>query len=171
MNKSYQDIDLENTITNYKKLLESILKDKYGVQVLDNMYDTSNNPVQIPHTYEIKSSFISIDDSFTSNEGLTELLPEPYSSSSDILNISDATEDTTDQKIASKIGKRLSISKENRDFLEKIFQTKRAPNRVERSAIAQQCGITPLQVRVWFTNKRMRSKDTSISKAERNLQG
>ncbi|ODV95199.1 hypothetical protein PACTADRAFT_42688 [Pachysolen tannophilus NRRL Y-2460] len=54
--------------------------------------------------------------------------------------------------------RRTFISKETRDFLETAFKLKRSPNSRERKIIAEKCGLTPLQVRVWFTNKRMRSK-------------
>lgn len=54
--------------------------------------------------------------------------------------------------------KRTLIPKETKDFLESLFEKKRSPNSRERKAIADKCGLTPVQVRVWFTNKRMRSK-------------
>jgi hypothetical protein len=57
--------------------------------------------------------------------------------------------------------KRTSIPKDVRAFLETVFETKRSPNGKERKIIAEKCGLTPLQVRVWFTNKRMRSKPNS----------
>lgn len=47
---------------------------------------------------------------------------------------------------------------EARAFLELVFEVKQAPNSVERRMIAEKCGLTPVQVRVWFSNKRSRQK-------------
>lgn len=55
--------------------------------------------------------------------------------------------------------KRTSITPESKEFLERVFKAKRTPNSTERKVIAEKCGLTPLQVRVWFTNKRMRNKE------------
>ncbi|KAG7691296.1 hypothetical protein KL930_005409 [Ogataea haglerorum] len=54
--------------------------------------------------------------------------------------------------------KRRHIPESSRELLEKAFKVKRFPNSKERERIARECGISPLQVRVWFTNKRARSK-------------
>lgn len=69
---------------------------------------------------------------------------------------SDPEDNGSQSKLGSK--KRSPISKEAKQLLETIFETKRTPNGKERKIIAEKCGLTPLQVRVWFTNKRMRSK-------------
>lgn len=45
--------------------------------------------------------------------------------------------------------KRTLIPKETKDFLESLFEKKRSPNSRERKAIADKCGLTPVQVRVW----------------------
>ncbi|RLV95279.1 Mating-type-like protein A1 [Spathaspora sp. JA1] len=45
-----------------------------------------------------------------------------------------------------------------KSFLEQVFITHPSPNRKERELIAKKCGVSPLQIRVWFTNKRMRWK-------------
>ncbi|CCE63449.1 hypothetical protein TPHA_0E04055 [Tetrapisispora phaffii CBS 4417] len=50
------------------------------------------------------------------------------------------------------------LPKEARLFLERVFEKKQSLNSKERDAIAKKCGLTPLQVRVWFINKRMRTK-------------
>lgn len=47
--------------------------------------------------------------------------------------------------------KRTYINNEIRRFLEKAFHKKRNPTRSDRAAIAQKCGLTPLQVRVWVS--------------------
>ncbi|KAG7805664.1 hypothetical protein KL921_005422, partial [Ogataea angusta] len=54
--------------------------------------------------------------------------------------------------------KRRHIPESSKELLEKAFEVKRFPNSKERERIARECGISPLQVRVWFTNKRARSK-------------
>ncbi|OBA16938.1 uncharacterized protein OGAPODRAFT_108913 [Ogataea polymorpha] len=54
--------------------------------------------------------------------------------------------------------KRRHIPESSKELLEKAFKVKRFPNSKERERIARECGISPLQVRVWFTNKRARSK-------------
>ncbi|ANZ77288.1 BA75_04356T0 [Komagataella pastoris] len=53
---------------------------------------------------------------------------------------------------------RKTISKEVKKILEEAFKAKAAPNTKERLLIAQRCALTPLQVRMWFTNKRTRNK-------------
>nr|ADY62677.1 MTLa1 [Candida orthopsilosis] len=55
---------------------------------------------------------------------------------------------------------RLSLS--SKELLERIFLVKQFPNRRERELIAKKCGVSPLQIRVWFTNKRMRSKTVRV---------
>lgn len=56
-------------------------------------------------------------------------------------------------------GKRKRISKESRNMLEALFSVKKFPNNAERKLIADKCQMSPSQVRIWFTNKRARSKD------------
>ncbi|CCD22225.1 homeobox domain-containing protein NDAI_0H00100 [Naumovozyma dairenensis CBS 421] len=53
---------------------------------------------------------------------------------------------------------RSPISKENKLLLENIFQKKPWLNTKEREFVAKSCGMSALQVRVWFINKRMRTK-------------
>ncbi|GAV53494.1 a1 transcritional factor [Zygosaccharomyces rouxii] len=55
-------------------------------------------------------------------------------------------------------GKNKAFSKESRNFLERVFERKRTLNSREREAVAANCGLTPIQVRIWFNNRRMRSK-------------
>ncbi|CCK69193.1 homeobox domain-containing protein KNAG_0C00795 [Huiozyma naganishii CBS 8797] len=50
------------------------------------------------------------------------------------------------------------ISRRTRLFLEKVFTKKQWLTKEERQLIARKCGISPLQVRIWFINKRARSK-------------
>ncbi|CCH42179.1 POU domain, class 3, transcription factor 2 [Wickerhamomyces ciferrii] len=52
---------------------------------------------------------------------------------------------------ASKNKKRTSIPKETKTFLESVFNSKRTPNSRERQLIAEKCGLTPVQVRVWVS--------------------
>nr|CAO02580.1 mating type a1 protein [Lachancea waltii] len=63
------------------------------------------------------------------------------------------------QEVCDKItvGQRRTLfSKDTRLFLESVFEKKKSPNSRERKAIADKCGLTPVQVRVWFTNRRWR---------------
>ncbi|CCH62053.1 hypothetical protein TBLA_0G01060 [Henningerozyma blattae CBS 6284] len=53
---------------------------------------------------------------------------------------------------------RKQLPKEAKEFLERVFKKQHTLNSKEREAVAKQCGISPIQVRVWFINKRMRSK-------------
>ena len=41
------------------------------------------------------------------------------------------------------------MSKTTKDFLEKVFIKKQWITREERQMIALECGITPIQVRIW----------------------
>ncbi|TID30999.1 hypothetical protein CANINC_000410, partial [Pichia inconspicua] len=52
--------------------------------------------------------------------------------------------------------KRNRITREAKDILEAIFKIKPFPNTAERRLIAKKCGLTPTQVRIWFTNTRAR---------------
>ncbi|KAK6205457.1 uncharacterized protein RJT21DRAFT_16031 [Scheffersomyces amazonensis] len=54
--------------------------------------------------------------------------------------------------------RRCILSRTTREFLQKAFEAQPFPNRKDRELIAKKCGISNLQVRVWFTNRRMRSK-------------
>ncbi|CCF59051.1 hypothetical protein KAFR_0G00180 [Kazachstania africana CBS 2517] len=51
-----------------------------------------------------------------------------------------------------------SISKSSKELLEKVYATKQWLTKEERELVAKRCQITPLQVRIWFINKRSRSK-------------
>lgn len=42
---------------------------------------------------------------------------------------------------------RLSLA--SKELLERIFLVKQSPNREERGLIAEKCGVSPLQIRVW----------------------
>ncbi|EDO14945.1 mating-type (MAT) locus a1 gene [Vanderwaltozyma polyspora DSM 70294] len=69
----------------------------------------------------------------------------------DILSLNIYNESSSDHR-------KKFLPKEARLFLERVFEKKQSLNSKERDAIAKKCGLTPLQVRVWFINKRMRSK-------------
>ncbi|CAI4303871.1 BCN_G0006700.mRNA.1.CDS.1 [Saccharomyces cerevisiae] len=43
-----------------------------------------------------------------------------------------------------------SISPQARAFLEQVFRRKQSLNSKEKEEVAKKCGITPLQVRVWY---------------------
>lgn len=49
-------------------------------------------------------------------------------------------------------GKNKAFSKESRNFLERVFERKRTLNSREREAVAANCGLTPIQVRIWVCN-------------------
>lgn len=55
--------------------------------------------------------------------------------------------------------RRKRLTKENKALLESLFSIKNFPNSAERKLIADRCNMTPSQVRIWFTNKRARSKE------------
>ncbi|EGW31996.1 uncharacterized protein SPAPADRAFT_139272, partial [Spathaspora passalidarum NRRL Y-27907] len=55
-----------------------------------------------------------------------------------------------------------------KEFLESVFINHPSPNRKERELIAKKCGVSPLQIRVWFTNKRMRRKQTNYNNNNSN---
>lgn len=58
----------------------------------------------------------------------------------------------------SRTAKKFFLEPEAKDLLEKVFKVKKCPNTSERLFIAQKLGLTASQVRIWFTNKRMRTK-------------
>lgn len=62
--------------------------------------------------------------------------------------------------------KRQRLDNTTKEFLEKVFERKSQPNRRERELIAEKYGISLSQIRVWFTNKRMRKKKPDSSKKE-----
>ncbi|CAB4253359.1 Hmra1p [Maudiozyma barnettii] len=51
--------------------------------------------------------------------------------------------------VVPKKRKRTTISKSTKEFLEKVFEKKQWITREERQIVAMECGITPLQVRIW----------------------
>ncbi|CAI4297743.1 AFI_G0005850.mRNA.1.CDS.1 [Saccharomyces cerevisiae] len=51
-----------------------------------------------------------------------------------------------------------SISPQARAFLEQVFRRKQSLNSKEKEEVAKKCGITPLQVRVWVCNMRIKLK-------------
>lgn len=54
--------------------------------------------------------------------------------------------------------KTTKITKEKKNLLEAVYLAKSSPNSAERKFIASKCDLTPYQVRIWFRNKRARSK-------------
>ncbi|CAI4309042.1 AIF_collapsed_G0006550.mRNA.1.CDS.1 [Saccharomyces cerevisiae] len=64
---------------------------------------------------------------------------------------------TTLKKEKSPKGKS-SISPQARAFLEQVFRRKQSLNSKEKEEVAKKCGITPLQVRVWVCNMRIKLK-------------
>ncbi|ODV82657.1 hypothetical protein CANARDRAFT_245777 [[Candida] arabinofermentans NRRL YB-2248] len=59
--------------------------------------------------------------------------------------------------------KRKMISKEAKALLESVFRVKTSLNSKERKILADKCNLSPMQVRVWFTNKRARNKESIAS--------
>ncbi|GME70710.1 unnamed protein product [Ambrosiozyma monospora] len=59
--------------------------------------------------------------------------------------------------------KRQNISPETKELLESVFFVKRNPNLRERKALAERCGLSVVQVRIWFANKRARCKGVDRS--------
>lgn len=55
--------------------------------------------------------------------------------------------------------KRACIPEHAKALLDAAFQRKDKPSTHERIRLAELCDLTPRQIRVWFTNKRMRSKE------------
>ncbi|GME68598.1 unnamed protein product [[Candida] boidinii] len=54
--------------------------------------------------------------------------------------------------------KKRFIPPTSKKILEDVYHVKRFPNRKEREMIARKCDLSPIQVRIWFMNKRNRSK-------------
>ncbi|CAI5756164.1 unnamed protein product [Candida verbasci] len=80
------------------------------------------------------------------------------------MDVSSAAEKLSEEAAVESSNKtkkrRRRLDKAATTILEKVFATCPTPNRREREFIAQKCGVEPLQVRVWFTNKRMRAKQS-----------
>nr|QGW56822.1 mating-type protein A1 short chain [Ogataea thermomethanolica (nom. inval.)]QGW56844.1 mating-type protein A1 short chain [Ogataea thermomethanolica (nom. inval.)] len=82
-----------------------------------------------------------------------------YSTPDDETNVLDQRISVIPDKSRKGIkGKRGHLPEASKRLLEKAFEIKPFPNSKEREHIARHCGLSPLQVRVWFTNKRARSK-------------
>lgn len=58
--------------------------------------------------------------------------------------------------------KRQRLDNSTKEFLEKVFEKNKQPNRRERELIAEKHGVSLSQIRVWFTNKRMRKKEPKL---------
>lgn len=54
--------------------------------------------------------------------------------------------------------KKKFIPPTSKKILEDVYHVKKFPNRKEREMIARKCDLSPIQVRIWFMNKRNRSK-------------
>lgn len=64
--------------------------------------------------------------------------------------------ETATRKRACMVTPRWSVSREQKRLLEEFFKTVQTPSRGAREALAQQMGVTPQQVKVWFRNQRQR---------------
>lgn len=71
------------------------------------------------------------------------------------------TSDFNDFKIIHNFptDKKHGMTKEAKLLLESLFRIKSSPTNAERKLIAEKCKMTPSQVRIWFSNKRSRSKE------------
>ncbi|KAH3686709.1 hypothetical protein WICPIJ_002310 [Wickerhamomyces pijperi] len=127
-----QSINKETALESYRKMLQYNLD-----SILDNKSEKS-----------VKTKTLEAEEA--TNKRLL----------SDRLGVPDALEGTTDHVPSgdAPIKKRKQLSREAKRFLEAAFVAKRDPNSKERQLIAEKSGLTTMQVRVWFTNKRMRSK-------------
>lgn len=95
-------------------------------------------------------SHITISRQYENEDYKEEVILEP-SGNNKTKNIRQCSE-----KINSM--RRSFIHEDAKNILEQVFKVKKTLTTPERIAIAKKCGITPVQVRVWFTNKRMRTK-------------
>ncbi|RCK65208.1 Mating-type-like protein A1 [Candida viswanathii] len=79
---------------------------------------------------------------------------------------SDKDNGTTENEAKKSKKKRQRLDNSTKEFLERVFEKKSQPNRRERELIAEKYGISLPQIRVWFTNKRMRKKKPDSTKNE-----
>ena len=70
--------------------------------------------------------------------------------------------DTYSSRVQSPSGK-TGLTKKAREFLERVYSKKQKLTREERQLVAEKCKLTPIQVRIWFINKRSRSRDRQLT--------
>ena len=66
--------------------------------------------------------------------------------------------DAYSSRVQSPSGK-TGLTKKAREFLERVYSKKQKLTREERQLVAEKCKLTPVQVRIWFINKRSRSRE------------
>ncbi|CDO92797.1 unnamed protein product [Kluyveromyces dobzhanskii CBS 2104] len=146
----------------YAKSVETIINNCYledlqinPNSVIDSFRKQFKNTVQ---QYVNNPEILSEDDECSTSFD-TEETSDKSEVSSDSCN--SLTQQENHRHLTSK---RPKINRETRSILEKVFKVSQCPSSCERSYIAQKTGLTSYQVRVWFTNKRTRSKNNIAKK-------
>nr|Q708A1.1 RecName: Full=Mating-type protein A1; AltName: Full=MATa1 transcription factor [Nakaseomyces delphensis]CAE84400.1 MATa1 protein [Nakaseomyces delphensis]CAE84408.1 MATa1 transciption factor [Nakaseomyces delphensis] len=83
------------------------------------------------------------------------------------LDIDPDSKETLRRSVSLLVGTRnhkrgCNIDKKTKDMLNKVYEQKQYLTKEEREFVAKKCNLTPLQVRVWFANKRIRNKNTKM---------
>lgn len=151
----------------YDKSLETILNSCY-------LQELQLDPTRIIET--LQQHFNNSILRYADIENISDVKDESPMSFDTEHECTDTSEDISDKSEISSTNsdnpiqncyptyKRSFIKHESRGTLEKIFKVKQCPNTSERLYIAQKLDLTPSQVRIWFTNKRMRAKKHTTGK-------
>lgn len=116
----------------------SILSDNFSDEKMNFSYSQLCNESDF-----IESKYLQTNDDF-------KLLQDPPN-----INNSNSSQSNNGNIFDSK---KTIITKEKKSLLEAVYLAKSSPNSAERRFIASKCNLTPYQVRIWFRNKRARSK-------------
>ncbi|QRG39207.1 hypothetical protein FDK38_003635 [Candidozyma auris] len=90
---------------------------------------------------------------------------ENEESSLTLTSLCEATSVTKNENASCK-RRRSHLTMGIKEYLEQVFKKKPHPTRSEYEVIARSCNLSSRQVRVWFTNKRYRSKPRGNLKEE-----
>ncbi|OWB70383.1 hypothetical protein B5S31_g60 [[Candida] boidinii] len=152
-------------------LLLSIDRDSIDPQVIFNLYERMMinahseiissiyaNPINYRSTRSGSDSSIEgtiVEESSSAEEEYVGRRPRIDSD----VGIHQGIQENTDKSKENSVRKKKKfIPPTSKEILEAVYEVKRFPNRKEREMIARKCDLSPIQVRIWFMNKRNRSK-------------
>ncbi|QLG72314.1 hypothetical protein HG535_0D00210 [Zygotorulaspora mrakii] len=109
---------------------------------------------------KIHENCSKFSQNFVDKEGETSKSSTKYQAVYSICNTDRNAEARTILPVKSNIKRVQRLPKSTTYFLEQVYSKKQILNSRERMAIAKKCKISCSQVRIWFSNKRMRTKST-----------
>lgn len=115
------------------------------------------NPPQGFHTNAIKDKTANNEDFHSERKGGTRFQFASSSSSGESGAYSSTTEPLSPSNNDAS-NKRNRASWQQRILLERVFQSNQYPNQAVRNQLAQQLGMSPRKIQIWFQNRRTKAK-------------